>query len=57
MGDVPVSVIGAALSPGFAGLYQIAVQLPDSVPGGDVLVKARVEGFSTPDNVYLFIAQ
>jgi uncharacterized protein (TIGR03437 family) len=57
VGDLKASVIGAALSPGFAGLYQIAIQLPDSTPTGNVLLKAKVEGFSTPDNVYLFIAQ
>ena len=57
VGDVLVSVIGAALSPGFAGLYQIAIQIPDSMPSGDLLVKAKVEGFSTPNNVYLFIGQ
>jgi uncharacterized protein (TIGR03437 family) len=55
VGGVPVSVIGAALSPGLAGVYQIAIQLPDSVPSGEVLIKATVGGFNTPDNVYLFI--
>jgi len=56
VGDVSVSVLGAALSPGLVGLYQIAIRLPDSLPAGDVLLKATVGGFNTPDNVYLFVA-
>ena len=54
---VPVGVIGAALSPALAGVYQIAIHLPRSVPTGDVLLKAMVGGFNTPDNVYLFITK
>lgn len=56
VGGASVSVIGAALSPGLVGLYQIAIRLPDSLPAGDVLLKATVGGFNTPDNVYLFVA-
>ena len=36
---------------------QIAIQLPGSVPTGDVLLKASVGGSNTPDNVYLFVMQ
>ena len=57
VGGVSVNVIGAALSPGLAGVYQVAIQLPASVPLGDVVLKATVGGFNTPDNVYLFVAQ
>jgi uncharacterized protein (TIGR03437 family) len=56
VGGAMVPMIGAALSPGFAGLYQIAIQLPSSMPTGEVLLKAAVAGLNTPDNVYLFIA-
>jgi uncharacterized protein (TIGR03437 family) len=56
VGGTSAPVIGAALSPGFAGLYQIAIQLPGSLPAGDTLLKAAVGGMNTPDNVYLFIA-
>jgi uncharacterized protein (TIGR03437 family) len=55
-GGVPVTVLGATLTPGLAGLYQIAIQLPNSVPAGDTLLKLVVGGSNTPDNVYLFIA-
>jgi uncharacterized protein (TIGR03437 family) len=56
-GGAPVSVIGAALSPGLAGVYQIAIQLPHTVPIGDLLLQATVGASNTPDNVYLFIGQ
>jgi len=57
VGGIAAEVIGAVLSPGLAGLYQVAVRLPGGVPTGDVLIKASVAGFSTPDNVYLFLVQ
>ncbi len=50
-------LIGAALSPGLAGVYQISFQIPASVRAGDVLVKASVGGAFTPDNVYLYIVR
>jgi uncharacterized protein (TIGR03437 family) len=56
VGGVPATVVGAALSPGLAGVYQVAIQLPADVPSGDVLILATVEGLSTPNNVYLFVA-
>ena len=56
VGGVSVPVIGAALSPGLAGVYQIAITLPANVPLGDVAVKATVAGYSSPDNVYLSVS-
>ena len=32
---VPATVFGAALAPGFAGLYQVAIQLPGNIPDGN----------------------
>jgi uncharacterized protein (TIGR03437 family) len=55
VGGTPARIVGAALSPGLAGVYQINIQLPASLPSGDLVVKAAVAGFHTPDNVYLFI--
>jgi uncharacterized protein (TIGR03437 family) len=56
VGGVPATFIGAALSPGLAGVYQIAIQLPENLPPGDALVRATIAGFQTPDNVLIFIA-
>ena len=55
VGGTPARIVGAALSPGLAGVYQIAIQLPASLPSGDLVVKTAVAGFHTPDNVYMFI--
>ena len=55
VGTQSVPVLGAAMSPGLVGVYQIAVQLPANMPSGDVLVRATVAGVQTPDNVYLFV--
>jgi uncharacterized protein (TIGR03437 family) len=56
MGGVKAVVIGAALSPGLAGVYQVAVQVPDGVAPGDALVKATIGGFSSPDNVFVYLS-
>jgi uncharacterized protein (TIGR03437 family) len=48
VGDIPAHVYGAALAPGFAGLYQIAIQVPVSAPDGDLPVVATVSGTQSP---------
>jgi hypothetical protein len=55
VGSFNAQVIGTALSPGLAGVYQVAIQLPTGVPIGEVLVRAIVGGNATPDNVYLYV--
>jgi uncharacterized protein (TIGR03437 family) len=45
---LPAQVYGAALAPGFAGLYQVAIQIPPSVPDGDLPVVATVSGTQSP---------
>lgn len=40
--DVPATVIGAALAPGYAGLYQVAILVPPSMPDGDWPVSATI---------------
>ena len=49
------TVIGTALSPGSAGLYQIAIQLPNSVPTGIVSIQASVGGFQSPSGINIFV--
>ncbi len=56
VGGVDAKVFGAALSPGLAGVYQIAIQVPSGVAAGDVLVKASIAGFATPDGVHLYLS-
>jgi uncharacterized protein (TIGR03437 family) len=54
---LPAQVIGVALSPGSAGMYQIAIQLPDAVPTGNVSVRATVGGVQTQAGALLFVAK
>jgi uncharacterized protein (TIGR03437 family) len=48
VGNQPATVYGAALAPGFAALYQVAVQIPTSLTDGDYSVVATVGGQSSP---------
>lgn len=53
IGNLPATVYGAALAPGFAALYQVLIQIPDSLASGDWPVVATVAGASSPANVLL----
>jgi uncharacterized protein (TIGR03437 family) len=55
LGNTPATVYGAALAPGFAGLYQVAIQIPESLADGDYPVVATVSGARSPDNVLLTV--
>ena len=53
--NVPATVFGAALSPGSAGLFQIAIQVPDVLPDGDWPVQAVIGGVASPAGAFLSI--
>lgn len=55
LGSASPQVFGCALSPGFAGLYQVAIQVPSSMADGDYPLKATVNGASSPDAVILSV--
>jgi uncharacterized protein (TIGR03437 family) len=55
VGGTAVPVISAVLSPGSAGLYQIAIQLPANVPTGIVALQASVAGVQSPAGVDLLV--
>jgi uncharacterized protein (TIGR03437 family) len=55
IGTVDAQVFGAALSPGYAGLYQVAIQVPASMADGDYALKATVSGVTSPDGVILSV--
>jgi uncharacterized protein (TIGR03437 family) len=55
VGNIAATVVGAALAPGNPGLYQIAVQIPDSAPDGDLTVVAQVSGVQSSSNVLLSV--
>ncbi len=55
VGGLPAQVVGAALSPGSAGLYQIVIVLPGAVPDGDQEIVAQAGGVSSPSGVSIAI--
>ena len=57
VGGTPVSVLGAALAPGLAAVYQIAIQVPAGMANGDYPVVAAVNGISSPSAVKLTVQQ
>jgi uncharacterized protein (TIGR03437 family) len=56
LGGTPVPVLGAVLS-GYAAVYQIAIQIPESMPDGDYPILASVNGVQSPGNVVLSVHQ
>jgi uncharacterized protein (TIGR03437 family) len=57
IGGLAANVIGAALAPGYAGLYQIAIQVSSLEPDGDQAVIARIGGMQSPGGAYLSVKQ
>ena len=55
IGNLQATVLGAALTPGFAGLYQVAIQLPATLGDGDWPVIATIGGASSPSDVVLSV--
>jgi uncharacterized protein (TIGR03437 family) len=55
VGGTGATVFGAALSPGFAGLYQIAIQIPANAPDGDLPLVASVGGVQSPTGVTIAV--
>jgi uncharacterized protein (TIGR03437 family) len=55
IGTADAQVFGAALSPGFAGLYQVAIQVPAALADGDYPIHATIAGTSSPDGVILSV--
>jgi uncharacterized protein (TIGR03437 family) len=53
VGNVPAQVISAVLTPGEAGLCQIAIQIPAGTPSGDQPVTAQIAGVNSAAGAYL----
>ena len=53
--NVAAKVFGAALTPGAGGLYQVAIQVPSSIPDGDWPVLATIGGVESPTGVFLSV--
>jgi uncharacterized protein (TIGR03437 family) len=55
--NVSATVYGAALAPGFVGLYQVAIQVPTSLGNGTWPVVATMGGVSSPSWMVLAVQQ
>jgi uncharacterized protein (TIGR03437 family) len=55
LGNTPVTVYGAALTSGCAALYQVAIQIPESLGDGDYPVVATVSGAQSPSSVLITV--
>jgi len=57
VGGISATVYSSVLSPGFAGLYQIAIQVPLSAPNGDLSIVAEVNGVFSPASTLITVQQ
>jgi uncharacterized protein (TIGR03437 family) len=53
--NVAAKVYDAALTAGAGGLYQVAIQVPDSIPDGDWPVVATIGGVESTAGVLLSV--
>jgi len=57
VGGVKANVLGTALSPGSAGLYQVVIQVPSTLVNGDYPIVATIGGAQSPTGVKLTVQQ
>jgi hypothetical protein len=57
VGTESATVYGAALAPGYAGLYQVAIQIPASLANGDYPVLATISGAQSPATTLITVQQ
>jgi uncharacterized protein (TIGR03437 family) len=57
VGNQPAKVYGAALAPGYAGLYQVAIEIPGALANGDYPVVATVAGAQSPSTTLITVQQ
>jgi uncharacterized protein (TIGR03437 family) len=55
VGSVPATAYGAALASGYAGLFQVAIQVPNSLASGDYPVIATVSGAQSPSTTLITV--
>ena len=53
--NTPATVFGAALAPGAVGLYQIAIQVPNTLADGDWPIQAGIGGVQSPTGTVLTV--
>ncbi len=55
--NVPAKVYGAALAPGFAGLVQVAIQVPSTIGNGEWPVVAKIGGVQSASGLVLSVQE
>jgi uncharacterized protein (TIGR03437 family) len=55
LGNTSPAVYGCALSPGYAGLYQVVITMPATMADGDYPITATVNGVTSPSGVILSV--
>jgi uncharacterized protein (TIGR03437 family) len=55
--NLPAKVYGAALAPGFAGLYQVTIEVPTTLANGDWPVQASIGGVQSPNSLVLTVQE
>ena len=55
--NIPATVYGAALASGAVGLYQVAIQVPSTIPDGDWPIQASIGSVASPAGTILTIHQ
>jgi hypothetical protein len=57
VGGIAATVYGTALAPGFAGLYQVAIQIPASLANGDYPVIATISSAQSPSTTLITVQE
>jgi uncharacterized protein (TIGR03437 family) len=57
VGGKTATVYSAVLAPGFAGLYQVAIQIPASLTNGDYPVVAAISGAQSPQTILITVQE
>jgi uncharacterized protein (TIGR03437 family) len=57
LNNQPCLVVGASMTAGEAGLYQIVFQVPASMPNGNWPLYAVLNGVTSPTGVLLTVGQ
>jgi uncharacterized protein (TIGR03437 family) len=57
LNNASVTVVGAALTPNSAALYQVAIQVPSSIGNGDFPVQVSIGGVTSPVGLILSVQQ
>jgi uncharacterized protein (TIGR03437 family) len=57
LNNAPVTVLGASLVAGSAGLYQVSIQIPSSIGTGDLSLQVSIGGMTSPLGLILSVQQ